>query len=81
MLDRAGLALKIPLTIVCDARDDPPTLAMIGAVRWMRRKVVINGADPWIIFVRYGSAALARGKEESGFADIIVKLFESGWSQ
>ena len=34
--------------MVWDDSADPPTLAAAGAARCTRRKVVINGADPWV---------------------------------
>ena len=34
--------------MVWDDNSEPPRLAAAGAARCMRRKVVINGADPWV---------------------------------
>ena len=42
------------LTMTCEARDVPPRFAMTGAVRCMRAKVVMNGADPWVMRVNAG---------------------------
>ena len=33
------------LTIVDEAREEPPRFAMTGEVRWIKRKVVIKGAE------------------------------------
>lgn len=40
-------------TMVLEERDEPPRFARAGAVRWMRRKVVMNGVEPCDILVRY----------------------------
>ena len=42
------------LTMICEASDVPPRFAMTGAVRCMRAKVVMNGADPWAMRVNAG---------------------------
>jgi len=48
-----GLWASVRITIGLDKRTItleelavPPILAAVGAVRWTKRKVVINGADP-----------------------------------
>jgi hypothetical protein len=48
-----GLLASVRTTIGLDKRTItleelavPPMLAAVGAVRWTKRKVVINGADP-----------------------------------
>jgi len=35
-----------------EERDEPPTIARVGAERWTRRKVVMNGAEPCARFVK-----------------------------
>jgi hypothetical protein len=37
-----------------DANEEPPRFASVGAVRWIRRNVLIKGADPWRSLVRAG---------------------------
>jgi hypothetical protein len=32
--------------MACEEPAEPPILAAVGAVRWTKRKVVMNGADP-----------------------------------
>ena len=44
---------KITRTMVLEERDEPPRFARAGAVRWMRRNVVMNGVEPCDSFVRY----------------------------
>ena len=41
------------LTMTCDDREPPPTIPIAGAERWIRAKVVINGADTCDTAVRY----------------------------
>lgn len=42
--------------MVCDDSCEPPIFARAGAVRWISKKVVMNGAETWAAFVKYGSA-------------------------
>ncbi len=44
----------ILLTMTCEAKDVPPRFAMTGAVRWIKAKTVMNGAEPCAILVRAG---------------------------
>ena len=46
------------LTITCDDRELPPTTPIAGAERWIRTKVVMNGADAWDMTVRYETSFL-----------------------
>ena len=39
-------------TMVCDDNVEPPTFARAGAVRWISKKVVMNGAEIWAAFVK-----------------------------
>ena len=41
-------------TIACEAKDVPPRFAKMGALRWMRANVVMNGAEPCAMRVRIG---------------------------
>jgi hypothetical protein len=36
----------VKLTMVRDEVAEPPRLAVMGAARWTKRKVVMNGAEP-----------------------------------
>jgi len=44
------------LTIVCEARDEPPTFASAGAERCTSKNVVINGAEICAVLVNMGRA-------------------------
>ena len=46
--------------MVWDDNADPPMFARAGAVRWTSKKVVMNGAEIWIAFVKYGSAEVPK---------------------
>lgn len=50
--------------MVCDDNSEPPMLARAGAVRWISKKVVINGAEIWAAFVKYGSAGCSSDSED-----------------
>lgn len=67
-------------TIVWEANDEPPRFARAGALRWMRRNVVMKGVDPWAIFVRQG---IALWRKELGIPvgldDMIVLPINGIW--
>ena len=39
-------------TMVCDDNVEPPMFARAGAVRWISKKVVMNGAEIWAAFFK-----------------------------
>ena len=39
-------------TMVRDDKVEPPTFARAGAVKWISKKVVMNGAEIWVAFVK-----------------------------
>ena len=45
--------------MACEAKDVPPRFAKMGALRWMRANVVMNGAEPCAMRVRTGWVAIA----------------------
>lgn len=52
--------------MTCEANDDPPTLAMIGAERWTRRNADRNGAEPCATFARIFMAFLRASRGSPG---------------
>lgn len=58
-------------TMVCDDNVEPPMFARAGAVRWISKKVVMNGAEIWVAFVKYGSADAPKDE------NIVVKVCQS----
>jgi hypothetical protein len=38
--------------MVWDDNVEPPTFARAGADRWISKKIVMNGAEIWVAFVK-----------------------------
>ena len=70
-------------TITPEELAEPPMLPAMGAVRWTKRKVVMNGADPCASMVSTDDVRVRHRDAEggvglsSGLAAIVRPLYQS----